>query len=102
MKKIVIINICLMILFCILPTKEKEKEIEKEVLVESIQIISSRSLENNREIVVEQTTIKNKPLSISSNGINLIKKYEGLKFNSYRLEGETNYTIRLSVIVVVM
>lgn len=100
MKKIVIINIVLLILFLILP--KKEIEIKKEDIIENVQLISSRSMKRDKEIVVEQTTIKNKPLSISSNGINLIKKYEGLNLNSYRLEGETNYTIRLSVIVVVM
>lgn len=100
MKKIVIINIVLLILFLILP--KKEIEIKKEDIIENVQLISSRSMERDKEIVVEQMRMENKPLSISSNGINLIKKYEGLNLNSYRLEGETNYTIRLSVIVVVM
>ena len=100
MKKVIIINFLLLLLFYILP--QKEIVVEKEVIIQEQQKISSRSLEHNREIPVEQTTIKNKPFSISSNGINLIKKYEGLKLNSYRLEGETNYTIRLSVIMVMM
>ena len=100
MKKIIIINIVLLILFLILP--KKEIEIKKEDIIENVQLISSRSMERDKEIVVEQMRIENKPLSISSNGINLIKKYEGLNLNSYKLEGETNYTIRLSVIVVVM
>lgn len=100
MKKIVIVNIVLLILFLILP--KKEIEIKKEDIIENVQLISSRSMERDKEIVVEQTRMENKPLSISSDGINLIKKYEGLNLNSYRLEGEKNYTIRLSVIVVVM
>ena len=100
MKKIVIINIVLLILFLILP--KKEIEIKKEDIIENVQLISSRSMVRDKEIVVEQMRMENKPLSISSNGINLIKKYEGLNLNSYKLEGETNYTIRLSVIVVVM
>lgn len=100
MKKIVIINIVLLILFLILP--KKEIEIKKEDIIENVQLISSRSMERDKEIVVEQMRMENEPLSISSNGINLIKKYEGLNLNSYKLEGETNYTIRLSVIVVVM
>lgn len=91
MKRLVIINLLLLLLFYILP--QKEIVIEKEIILEEIQIISSKSLEHNREIAVEQTTIENKPLFISSNGIYLIKKYEGLKLNSYRLEGETNFTI---------
>ena len=100
MKKIVIINIVLLILFLILP--KKEIEIKKEDIIENVQLISSRSMVRDKEIVVEQMRMENKPLFISSNGINLIKKYEGLNLNSYRLEGEINYTIRLSVIVVVM
>ena len=91
MKKLVIINLLLILLFYILP--QKEIFVEKEAIIQEQQKISSRSLEYNREITIEQTTIENKPFSISSNGIYLIKKYEGLKLHSYRLEGETNFTI---------
>ena len=100
MKKLVIINLLLILLFYILP--KKEIIIEKENILEKTQTISSRSLEHNREIAIEQTTIKNKTFSISSNGINLIKKYEGFIDVAERLEGEKYYTIRISVIMVQM
>lgn len=82
MKKIILINIILIIIYIILPEKEviKYEEIKTE-------------LETNIEIPLKQTRIENKPLSISNKGIILIKQFEGLKLNSYRLQGETNYTI---------
>lgn len=81
MKKLLIVNIVLIFLYMILPEKEiKYKETEKQI-------------ETNIEIPLEQIKTKNKPLFISEKGITLIKQFEGLKLNSYRLEGETNYTI---------
>lgn len=91
MKRLVIINIILILLIYILP--QKEIIIQKEIISQEKQTISSRSIEYNREIPLESTTIKNKAINISQEGINLIKKYEGLKLNSYRLQGEKYFTI---------
>ena len=91
MKKVFIINLILISLL-FLPKKEiKNIQVASPV----INSVSSRSLEEPRqeEIASESTTIENKPTNISQEGINLIKKYEGLKLNSYRLQGEEHYTI---------
>ncbi len=91
MKKVFIINLILISLL-FLPKKEiKNIQVASPV----INSVSSRSLEEPRqeEIASESTTIENKPTNISQEGINLIKKYEGLKLNSYRLQGEEHNTI---------
>lgn len=41
----------------------------------------------------ESDKIEFKATKISQKGINLIKKFEGLKLHSYRLQGEEHYTI---------
>lgn len=89
MKKLIVINILLMFLLSVLPEK-KEITVGKNQIVE---IISSRGMETRTEVVVEEPRIENKPINISEEGINLIKKYEGLKTQSYRLQGEKNFTI---------
>lgn len=91
MKRLVIINIILILLIYILP--QKEIIIQKEIISQEKQTISSRSIEYSREIPLESTTIKNKPINISEEGINLIKKYEGFIDVAERLEGEQYYTI---------
>ena len=90
MKKLIVINILLMFLLSVLPEKTEQLNIEVN---SNEQIISSRSMETRTEAVVEEPRIENKPINISEEGINLIKKYEGLKTQSYRLEGEKNFTI---------
>ena len=93
MKKLIVINILLMFLLSVLPVSEqKTKQINTEVNSNE-QIISSRGMEIREEIVTEEPRIENKPINISEEGINLIKKYEGLKLQSYRLQGENNFTI---------
>ena len=110
MKRLIMINLLLVFLLNILPV---EATVGKKQTVETLQTaevtaeITSRSLSEPRqerfvadnetitdeEIVIEQARMENKATNISQDGINLIKKYEGLKLNSYKLEGETNYTI---------
>ena len=97
MKRLIIINLLLIIALNILP---KEMKVEAKEVVEE-QTISSRSLEEprkehivaNNKMLVESDKIENKPTKISQDGINLIKQFEGLKLESYRLQGEKYYTI---------
>lgn len=97
MKKTLIISI--IIISCLFIPKQKEKEIQevRELAVATFksQNVSTRSIEEPRqeEVVVESVKIENKATNISQDGINLIKKYEGLKLHSYRLQGEEHYTI---------
>lgn len=92
MKRLIIINILLVILLNVLPV---EATVGKKQTVETLQTaevtaeITSRSLSEPREIMIEHPV----PTQISQEGIELIKKFEGLKLESYKLEGETNYTI---------
>lgn len=93
MKKLIVINILLMFLLSVLPVSEQKTEQINTEMNSNEQIISSRSMETRTEAVVEEPKIENKPINISEEGINLIKKYEGLKLHSYRLQGEKNFTI---------
>ena len=93
MKKLIVINILLMFLLSVLPVSEQKTEQLNTEVNSNEQIISSRGMEIREEIVAEEPRIENKPTNISQEGINLIKKYEGLKTHSYRLEGEKNFTI---------
>lgn len=93
MKKLIVINILLMFLLSVLPVSEQKTEQINTEVNSNEQIISSRGMEIREEIVTEEPRIENKPINISKEGINLIKKYEGLKTKSYRLEGEKYYTI---------
>ena len=101
MKKVFIISL-IMVALLFVPKEQEVRNIE----VASAKI-SSRSLSEPRqdhivadnktitdeEIVIEQTRMENKATNISQEGINLIKKYEGLKLHSYKLQGEEFYTI---------
>lgn len=93
MKKLIVINILLMFLLSVLPVSEQKTEQINTVVNSNEQIISSRGMETRTEVVVEEPKIENKPINISEEGINLVKKYEGLKTQSYRLQGENNFTI---------
>lgn len=93
MKKLIVINIILMFLLSVLPAKVQKSEQINTVVNSTEQLISSRGTETRTEPVVEEPKIENKPINISEEGINLIKKYEGLKTQSYRLQGENNFTI---------
>lgn len=95
MKKAIIINLLILILLNLQP---KEIKVEAKEVLQTAEItaekISNRSLEEPRqEISIESDKIENKPTKISQEGINLIKQYEGLKLEAYKLEGEKNYTI---------
>ena len=87
MKKLVVVNLILASLFYIVPaTKYKpvEKVTEKAVIEEKQEVkVTSRSLEEPRK---EVTTI-------SQNGIDLIKKFEGCRLQAYKLKNEKYYTI---------
>lgn len=100
MKRLIIINILLIMLLNILP-KEAKVEAKEEIIIE--QMISSRSLEEPRkehivadnEMLVESDKCQSKPTEISQEGIDLIKKFEGLRLQAYRLDGEKFWTIRI-------
>ena len=93
MKRLIIINILLVLALNILP-KETKVEAKEKIKTEVIQEISSRSLEEPRqEMSVESDKKQSKPTEISQEGIDLIKQFEGLRLQSYRLEGEKYWTI---------
>ena len=96
MKRLIVINIIFALLLVWLPAEET-KQISVQVSDQvSEQVIASRGLETPRqqeEIPAEQATIKNKATNINQAGIDLIKQFEGLRTQSYRLQGEQNYTI---------
>lgn len=93
MKRLIIINILLVLALNILP-KEIKVEAKEKIKTEVIQEISSRSLEEPRqEMTVESDKKQSKPTEISQEGIDLIKQFEGLRLQAYRLEGEKYWTI---------
>ena len=87
MKRLIMINLLLVFLLNILPV---EATVEKKQTVETLQTaevtaeITSRSLEEPREMAVESDKIESKATKISEQGINLIKKYEGLSLKAYK------------------
>ena len=90
MKRAIIINLLILILLNLQP-KEIKVEV-KEVIKE--ETISSRSLEEPRQqITAESEKKQSKPIKISQEGIELIKKLEGFRDKAYKLEGEKCYTI---------
>lgn len=102
MKRLIIINLILLIALNILP-KEVKVEAKEEIKTEVIQEITSRSLEEprqdhivaNNKMMVESDKCQSKPTEISQEGIDLIKQFEGLRLQAYRLSGEKYWTIRL-------
>ena len=104
--RLLVIDIILLFILNLLPqTSANERKWSQMVANEQLNIvvnsneqISSRSLdskraEKNEEISVESDILQSEALKISEEGINLIKKYEGLRLQSYKLPGEDNYTI---------
>ena len=100
MKRLIVINMILVILFLTLPqeqlmievTQTEEKQIETPqdeepppTIVEHEELTISRSIEEPRH----EKTVNN----ISQNCIDLVKKFEGLYLEAYKLEGESKYTI---------
>lgn len=98
MKRLIIINILLVILLNILP-EVKEVEAKEEVLqtAEVTAEIVSRSSEPRQDhFVADNKTITNEepvPTEISQRGIDFIKQYEGCITVATKLEGESYYTI---------
>lgn len=90
MKRAIIINLLILMLLNLQP---KEIKVEaKEIIKE--EIISSRSLEEPRqEMSVETDKEQSKATKISQEGIDLIKQFEGLRLQAYRLDGEKYWTI---------
>ncbi len=91
MKRLIIINILLIIALNILP-KEKVVEAKEEIVVE--HTISSRSLEEPRKQNSTENDNKiSKPTEISQEGIDFIKQYEGCITVATTLTGEKYMTI---------
>lgn len=92
-KRLIIINLILMLLIFKLPeykTKVEEFEVNsQEQIIEQNSIVSSRSLIESRTVTEDVIEV----ITISENCINLIKKYEGCKLKAYLNEGESYYTI---------
>lgn len=110
MKRLIVINMILVILFLTLPYEQITIEIAKEEqqieemqdeesppsISENEEIIVSRSIEEQRQEKSVNTVSQNyqeKITDISQNCIDLIKKFEGLYLEAYKLEGESKYTI---------
>lgn len=90
MKRAIIINLLILILLNLQP---KEIKVEAKEIVKE-EIISSRGLETPRqEMTVESDKKQSKPTEISQEGIDLIKHFEGLRLQAYRLDGEKYWTI---------
>lgn len=89
MKRLIIINILLLVALNILP-KEIKVEAKEEIKTEIVQEVASRSLEEPRqEIKIEEPV----PTEISQRGIDFIKQYEGCITVATRLTGEHFLTI---------
>lgn len=104
MKRLIIINILLVLALNILP---KEMKVEAKVVAnerkwsQSEQVtvqVTSRNLdskrdEKNEEISVESNILQSKPTEISKEGIDFIKQYEGFIPVATRLTGEQYMTL---------
>ena len=98
MKRLIIINILLLIALNILPKEMKVEAKEEEnapYIEQDAEVqVTSRSLDEPRqEMTVESDKKQSKPTEISQEGIDLIKQFEGLRLQAYRLEGEKYWTI---------
>lgn len=90
MKRLVIINILLMIALTVLPKESKAETIATIQENGKVQTIASRSLEQSRqEIQIEEPV----PTDISEEGIEFIKQYEGFIPIATRLTGEEYMTL---------
>lgn len=84
MKRLILINLLLVISLNILPKEVKVEQVEIKVE----QKIASRSLEQPR-IQIEEPI----PTDISEEGIEFIKQFEGCITKAKKLKGENYYTI---------
>lgn len=102
MKRLIMINLLLVFLLNILPveaTAEKKQTVETLQTAEVTAEITSRSLEEprkehivaNNKMLVESDKIESKATKISEQGINLIKKYEGLSLKAYKQNSNEEY-----------
>jgi len=100
MKRLIVINIILAILITILPQKplfneileideQQIQEVDNEELPPTILEHEELSLSRSAEEPRQERQIND----ISQNCIDLIKKFEGLHLEAYKLEGESKYTI---------
>ena len=98
MKKLIILNLILLLILIILP---KQVEETKEIEVQENEIIQEEIVEETeqREIVEEisrssaELRQQKQANDISQNCIDLVKQFEGLYLKAYKLDGESNYTI---------
>ena len=88
-KRLTIIILILLFLYLKLPSYKPENKNDITNNTISTNTVSSRSLIEPRESVVE----KEIATQISQNCINLIKQFEGFREKAYKLDGETNWTI---------
>ena len=98
MKRLIIINLILLIALNILPKEIKvEAKEENRTVVNSTEQLSSRSSEPRQDhFVADNKTITNEepvPTEISQRGIDFIKQYEGFIPVATRLTGEKYLTI---------
>ena len=93
MKRLIIINILLLIALNILPKEmkvdAKEEENAPYIEQEAEVQLTSRSSEPRQEIKIEEPV----PTEISQRGIDFIKQYEGCLTTATRLTGEKYLTI---------
>lgn len=98
MKRLIMINILLVILLNVLPIDATNVVASERKCSQ----VTSRSLEKprkehivaNNKTLVESDKIESKATKISEQGINLIKKYEGLSLKAYKQNSnEEFYTI---------
>lgn len=89
MKKLIIINIILVLLIYIVPKEEKKENLE---IQENIGVIEEiEAIEEIQEEIIEEQQAN--ITSYSKQCVALIKKYEGCKLQAYKLKGEQYYTI---------
>lgn len=99
MKRLIVINMILVMLFLALPQEQIPIEIAKvEEQVEEVRDEEPPpSISENKEITVsrsiEEPRQEKSVNNISQNCIDLVKKFEGLYLEAYKLEGESKYTI---------
>ena len=98
MKRLVIINLMLILVLMYFPKSKNIDPVEQIcTVVNRTEQISSRSLDAPRQENASYE-IQEAPVPVttySEDCINLIKKYEGFRKEAYLLEGESNWTIRI-------
>lgn len=85
--RLLVIDIILILILNVLPAEATDVVANERKCSQ----VTSRSLEEPREIVVESDKIESKATKISEQGINLIKKYEGLSLKAYKQNSNEEY-----------